>query len=183
MNSLVQIDPVSTKARFTAAEFLEMCELGAFADMKVELVNGELERMTPPMNPHSEQQTNLTVLLAALVSVKRVRVEIGIVLDDDTVLACDIAVLRIPISGSRMLAPIDVALVIEVAETTVSRDLGMKRAKYVAAGIGEYWVVDGARSIVHVFAKPVEGEYAANRTVRFGEPLAVPGSDRTIIID
>lgn len=40
-------------ARFTTAEFLCMAEAGAFDDMNVELVDGELSRMTPPMNDHS----------------------------------------------------------------------------------------------------------------------------------
>ena len=33
------------KARFTIAEFVRMGESGAFDDMKIELVYGELERM------------------------------------------------------------------------------------------------------------------------------------------
>jgi Uma2 family endonuclease len=41
------------KARFTTAEFLRMGESGAFDDIKVELVDGELERMNPPQTAHA----------------------------------------------------------------------------------------------------------------------------------
>jgi len=173
----------SVKARFTTAEFLQMVEAGAFDDMKVELVDGELERMNPPMNAHSDRQGRATFRLMTVLGEDRVRVEIGVVLDDATVLGCDVAVLRAPVRDNRMLGVEDVVLVVEIAETTIARDMGMKRAKYASAAIAEYWVVDGGRSVVHVFAEPLDGEYALINTVRFGAPLAVPGTDRTITID
>ncbi|TCP73253.1 putative restriction endonuclease [Sphingomonas sp. PP-CE-1G-424] len=61
--------------------------------------------------------------------------------------------------------------------------MGPKRTDYASIGIENYWVVDGARSVVHVFGEPVDGDYAQVHTVRFGEPLAVPGTNATIIID
>jgi Uma2 family endonuclease len=87
------------------------------------------------------------------------------------------------VSGNRILQPAEVELAVEVAETTLSRDMGMKRMKYAAAGIAHYWVIDGERSRVHVWGEPVNGDYAQIATVRFGEPLAVPGTDATIVID
>ena len=61
--------------------------------------------------------------------------------------------------------------------------MGQKRVAYAAAGIPHYWVVDGERRVVHVFADPVPGDYAEVSTVRFGAPLAVPGTDRTIVLE
>ncbi len=73
-------------------------------------------------------------------------------------------------------------LVVEIAETTLTRDMGTKRARYAAAGIPEYWVVDGARSVVHVHREPIDCDYALIHTARFGEPLAVPGTEATILL-
>jgi Uma2 family endonuclease len=188
MNSISRIEAqkvaaTAAKARFTSAEFLRMVETGAFADMKVELVDGELERMTPPGRPHGQRQMQIGIRLSSLLPENRLSGEVGLILNDDTVLACDVAVLREPMTTQGMLESKDVILVIEIAETTIARDMGMKRAKYAAADINEYWVVDGARSVVHVFAQPVDGDYASINTVRFGAPLAVPGTERTIVID
>ena len=47
------------KARFTTAEFLHMAEAGAFDDMKVELVEGELERMNPPQTGHAGRRARV----------------------------------------------------------------------------------------------------------------------------
>lgn len=176
--------PVKTdfKARFTAAEFLQMCAVDAFPDMKIELVDGQLERHDLAMNRHAMLQGKVWFALAGVIDAAVLLGTVGIILGDDTVVACDGAVLRKPITGNRMLVPDDIALVMEVAETTIARDMGMKRIKYASAGIAAYWVIDGARSVIHIFAEPVDGDYAAINTVRFGQPLAVPGAG-TIVID
>lgn len=182
MNQLARLSP-DTRARFTSAEFLHMVESGAFEGMKVELIEGELERMNPPMGGHAKAQTNILVRLTAAVSIDRVWGEVGIVLDDSTVVACDAALLRAPVAENRFLTPADLLLVVEIAQTTQARDLGLKRMLYARADIPTYWAIDGTRRVIHVHAEPVDGEYTSVRTVRFGEALPVPGSDAAITLD
>ena len=171
------------KARFTTRDFLRMAETGAFDDMKVELVAGKLERMPPPGNRHAGRQAGVLIRLGACVPIDRLVGEVGIDLGNDTLLGCDAAILRAPVTENRMLVPADVLLAVEVAESTLPRDTGMKRFAYAEAGIPHYWVVDGERSVVHVYGEPVAGDYAEVSTVRFGAPLAVPGAGATIVID
>ena len=171
------------RARFTTAEFLHMCEAGAFDDLKVELIDGELERMPPPQNEHGRRQASLVIRLSRVVADALLRAEVGIDLGQDTVVGCDAAILTMPVSGNRILRADEVTLAVEVSETTLARDMGLKRIKYASAGIANYWVIDGERSVVHVWRDPVGGDYAQIATVRFGEPLAVPGTDASIIID
>ncbi len=47
--------------------------------------------------------------------------------------------------------PASAALVVEVAASSLARDLGVKAAVYAAAGVPEYWVLDlaGRRILVH----------------------------------
>jgi Uma2 family endonuclease len=186
MNEMTRINgaPVeSQRARITTAQFLRMCDAGVFDDddWKIELVEGELERMPPPGNRHGLLQIDLLAQLIARFGKQRIRAEIGVQLSD-SVLGCDGALLREADARSGMMEASDLLLVIEVSEKTLRRDLGMKRGKYAEAGIPVYWVVDGAHSRVHVHAEPVDGEYTDVRTVRFGEPLAVPGTDATITL-
>ncbi len=174
----------SGNARFSAAEFRQMAATGAFAEMAVELIDGELQRMNPPMSDHGARQMRLGTKLWQVFGQDHDRVlgEVGIQLADDTVVGCDVAVLRAPIEGNRLLFPADLLLVVEVADTTLDRDTGLMRRKYAAAGIAHYWVVDGARGVVHVYGEPIAGDYAQIATIRFGDPLAVPGTDATICL-
>lgn len=180
---IVAVAPNEFSARFTTAEFLGMADMGAFGDWKVELVEGELHRMPPPGNSHSRLQASVVIDFAAATAKALVRGETGIDLGGDTVLGCDAALLREPVQGRQRLSPREVALVVEIAETTLDRDLGLKRRKYAAAGIQVYWVVDGGRAVIHIHAEPIDGDYAQIRTARFGEALHVPGTDRTITIE
>ena len=160
-----------------------MIEADVFGDDKVELIEGKLLRMPPPGNDHSRVQVTILAGLLAVVSRELVRGDTGIELEKGTLVGFDAAVLRGPVECRRMLRPDEVTLVVEVAETSLTRDLGVKRRKYAEAGIPVYWVVDGARSVVHVHAEPVEGEYVDIHTVRFGKPLAVPGSSESLTLD
>ena len=175
----------STPARFTAAEFMRMAEAGAFDDMKIELVDGELERMNPPMSNHSWYQSEV---FAALLPIARAAglfalAETGLRVSETTIRACDVALVRTRPDTNRLFSAPDIVLAVEIAETTLARDMGPKRTDYAQIGIAQYWVVDSARSVVHVFGEPIDGDYAQVRTIRFGEPLDVSGTDGTITID
>lgn len=74
------------------------------------------------------------------------------------------------------------ALVVEVAVSTRDRDLGLKRTLYAAAGIPTYWVIDADRGVTHVFDRPENGDYMGLSLARFGEPLAVPGTDGAVVL-
>lgn len=188
MNEMTRLGSASVesyRARFTTAEFLRMCEVGAFGDMKVELVDGEIERLNLPMNEHGRLQALVMFELLRVLgreAIDRVRGEVAVDVGHNTVLAGDVTLYRRAMSGVSWLKPDDVLLLAEISVTTLRRDLGMKRGKYAAAGIPLYWVIDSAHRTVHVHAEPIDGEYTDVRTVRFGDPLAVPGSDATIIV-
>ena len=171
------------RVRFSSADFKRMIEAGAFENMWVELIEGEIERMPPPGNAHSARQLDLLAGLLAILPKALIRPEVAIDLGDDTVLGCDAAVLRQPVSGAGALTPDQIALVVEVAVSTRERDLSYKRRRYAAAGIPTYWMVDEERGVVHVFDRPQEADYLGIDLVRFGAPLAVPGSGETITLN
>ncbi|MBI1683895.1 Uma2 family endonuclease [Caulobacter hibisci] len=57
------------------------------------------------------------------------------------------------------LRPDQVLLVIESSLATLKRDLGSKSHAYAAAGIAEYWVIDIKHTQLHVFRRPVAGDW------------------------
>ncbi len=95
------------------------------------------------MGGHAAVQASVVFYLAQKMDLALVRAERGLVLDDSTVVACDAALLRQPITENRFLTPDDVLLVVEIAQTTQSRDMGLKRMLYAQAGIPTYWVMTG----------------------------------------
>jgi Uma2 family endonuclease len=183
MNEQVRIRPAPagfTPNAFTSSEFLTMAELD---DMRAELVAGVIEKMAPAHGEHGQQNFNIGLkLFQALGNETKIATDLAILIDADTVRGVDIAVARTsfpkgPARGS------DLLLAVEIAETTLARDLGAKADDYARAGIPAYWVVDLAGRAVHVLREPGEGGYAVRDIVRFGEHLAVPGSDATIVME
>ena len=170
-------------ARFSASEFLRMVELDAFGDIGVELIRGVLDRMPPPGNTHAQLQVALLAQLLKLLSQNVVRGEAGIDLGDDTIVACDAAILSQAFEVDGMIPAAIVSLVVEVAVSTRDRDLGLKRHLYAAAGIPTYWVVDVERALVHLFDRPQDGDYAGLALAKFGEPIAVPGTDGAVMLE
>jgi Uma2 family endonuclease len=74
----------------------------------------------------------------------------------------DIVLLNRPAGElSRNPVPSDIALLVEVSDTTLDHDLGPKARLYARAGIVEYWVVDLKGCRVYQHRGPEAGGYAA----------------------
>lgn len=85
--------------------------------------------------------------------------------------------------GKRRAQPRDLALVVEIADSSLAFDLAVKASLYARAGIAEYWVLDiiGRRLLVH--RRPEGGQYATVTSYSHEEcvaPLAAPDSSLAI---
>ena len=190
---MADIDPgvitlARPRPRFTADEFERMIGTGAFDDLLggVELVRGEIVRMNSKYLPHVGNQSELFLVLAQLLRFDhtlRVFVEPSIRLSDDTVREPDIAVFERQPRGVNLVPAGAVRLAIEVADSTLGRDLGIKLEDYARAGVPRVWVVDVQGEVVHLCAEPGREGYAARRVIRFGEPIALaPLADAELVI-
>jgi Uma2 family endonuclease len=68
-------------------------------------------------------------------------------------------------------------LAIEVADSSLERDLDIKRHLYAEVRIEEYWIVDCQASCIHVFRHPSQGDYQNHFTLSAPEsisPLVAP---------
>lgn len=174
------------RVAFTAADFERMLKLGAFADMRAELVGGALVKMMPALPGHGERNATLVVRLHATINRRPLAIatDLTIKIDDLSVRAADIAVYRDTLAADEIPKGADILLAVEIADTTLARDLGEKLADYGRAGVAHYWVVDAAARVVHVMASPkTDGGYAERHVVRFGDPLSVPWSDAIVTLD
>ena len=82
----------------------------------------------------------------------------------------DIAVTGEP-EGDGLIPLSSLALIVEVADTTLRNDLGRKAKIYAREGVPEYWVVDIRNALIHQMWAPTSGRYTETREVVFGERI------------
>jgi len=186
VNEQTRFARASHAVPITADDFLRMLELGAFEDMRAELVRGEIEKMMPAEWTHGELNARIIALLFPLAKAigAKVGTDVVIRIDDLTVRAFDVVVVRPEASPHKALRGEEVLFAVEIAETTHKRDLGEKRDEYGAAGIPAYWVVDSVKNHTHCFRLDDSGTaYGPAEIVPFGKPMEIPGLPGTVTID
>ncbi len=158
-------------------EYHQLAELGAFEDEKIELLYGVLVPMSPIGPPHCGSVERLTELFVLKLAGKaRVRVQMPVAASDESEPEPDLVI------ASRQEESFDdhpahPLLVIEVAETSLSKDRGLKARLYAECGVPEYWVVNLPKRVLEVYSRPLDGTYQSVRVLSPGEtarPEAFP---------
>ena len=164
------IRPLSRK------EYHQLAELGAFEDEKIELLYGVLVPMSPVGAPHCAAVERLNELFVSkLIGRARVRIQMPVAASDDSEPEPDVVVA--PLSSDVLDHPAHPLLVIEVAETSLRKDRGVKARLYAECGVPEYWIVNLAERAIEVHRVPVDGRYESVQALVRGEiarPLAFP---------
>ena len=145
-------------------------------DDRVELIEGEVIKMSPIGKFHAACVKRLNKLFVFLVGrTATVSVQDPIRLTDFSEPQPDLALLkrRDDFYSSGHPTPEDVSLVVEVADSSVQYDRMIKMPLYARSGIPEVWLVDVARDLVEVYARPVNGRYQDFREARRGETLSL----------
>jgi Uma2 family endonuclease len=156
------------KRSFTVAEYHRMGEVGILSeDDRVELIEGEIVRMSPIGSPHAARVDALDEFVrGALGRTVIVRVQNPIQLNDYSEPQPDISILkrRDDFYKNGHPRPEDVLLVIEVSDSTLAYDRLVKVPLYARAGIPEVWIVNLNDERVEMFADPSEGAYRTTAT-------------------
>lgn len=149
------------RSPMTAEELFELQDDGG----RIELVAGELARMTPTGGAHGALAVRIGRLLDEYVEANDLGVccgaETGFILerDPDTVRAPDAAVVlasRVPASGVPVgYWPFSPDLAVEVISPSDRlADVHVKIAEYFAAGTHMVWLVEPETRMVHVYRSP-----------------------------
>ena len=167
---------------WTVEEFYKAYDAGAFGYSQCwELIQGRIIEKMPPGPPHSYLADVVAHMLrVALEPPLLVREEKAVRLGFDTQTVPDITVVRGVRSEyqERHPGPADVAVLVEVADTTVASDTSEKALLYAQAGITDYWVVLVNERVVVRHREPTPNGYQS--VVRMTgtdaiSPLAAPG--------
>ncbi len=153
-----------------------MAAKGALAGLpRLELRDGVLCQVNPQYRPHllakSAVYDALRDALRALGWALGVASEGSVRIGEREVPMPDVFVWEVH-RGAGPVPVEHVRLIVEVSDTTLEDDIGRKRQVYAAGGVPEYWVVDLSGRVIHQYWVPVDGSYAGETTVPFGERLS-----------
>jgi Uma2 family endonuclease len=147
-----------------------MVELGMFQDERIELLRGVLVPMSPIGPPHSDTIDRLNrLLILSLEGRARVRCQNPYAALDDSEPEPDFSV--VPLGDYHLKHPERADLVIEVADSSLSRDRGVKLHIYAENGVPEYWIVNVKDRRIEVHTDPSPEGYRTRRVVEPGETL------------
>jgi Uma2 family endonuclease len=179
---LLERNPWVTRRKFDVGEYYRLAEAGILReDDRVELIEGEIVQMVPIGSGHSGTVNRLNyALLRAAGDRAVVTVQNPLRLSDTSEPIPDFLVLRPRpdfYADSHPTAA-DVLVLIEVAQSSLRYDRGVKLPLYARHGVPEVWIVDLAGRVVEVHRKPGAEAYAESTIHAPGamlEPALLPG--------
>ena len=153
------------------AEYNRLVQMGVFEGEHIELLEGQLIQMSPIGPLHASVVQKLTVLLVPLLRDRAsVRIQSPFAALDTSEPEPDVAI--VPLGDYEDEHPATALLIIEVAESSLRHDRGIKQRIYARAGVAEYWIVNTIEKCVEVYSQPAGDGYASCTTVDHGGSLA-----------
>jgi Uma2 family endonuclease len=152
--------------RFTVEEYERLTEIGVLtSNDRVELIEGWIVDKMTQYPPHASAVTRINRLLARLLPdewLLRVQAPIRLKRSEPEP---DFAIVPGPDEkwDGRHPQPQDIALLIEVADSSLLDDRARKGILYAQARIAEYWIVNLVHSRIEVYTLPKTGKNPAYR--------------------
>lgn len=169
-----------TVAKWTIDDYHHIRAAGVLDQRHVELIGGEIVEMSPEGEPHAyssdEAGEYLVYLLGDRAKVRHAKPIT--LLDRDSEPEPDIAIVQRLGRDYRQHHPYpeNVFWVMEYADSSLDKDLGVKTQLYAKADIPEYWIVNLKTLELIVLRSPTATGYQASTTFTQGTiaPLAFP---------
>lgn len=175
-NATTQAGDGYQRRAFTADEIWRMQELGIIDDEEgFELIEGDIVMMQSKNAPHERIKLALNRAFSkTLPDALQLGVETSLVLGEHAILEPDLSVF--PMMDTTSVRGPDVLLAIEVATTTLRKDLKLKAALYAKYGIREYWVIDTNKLTTTVHKAPVDGTWSSIEVLPSDAALSHPSA-------
>jgi Uma2 family endonuclease len=170
----VRTTPMEVKRRrFTVHDYHRMGEAGILhEDDRVELIEGELVEMTAIGTRHFSCVNRLNRLLVMNVGDEAiVSVQNPVRLNEYNEPQPDVTVIRPRDYRESLPMPEDVMLLIEISDTTLAYDRGVKLPLYARAGVSEVWIVDLPGETIERYTDPSGEGYRGADRLRRGQRL------------
>lgn len=178
------------RRRLSVAEVEAMVAAGIFSeDERFELIGGEIVPMSPKGIHHERLKSTLNIYWARRLPEDIIfSQETTFHLDEDSFVEPDFVFFPSSV-GLANLSPETALLAVEVADSSLSYDLGRKARIYAAAGVRQLWVINAIKLTTRTHARPGIDGYAdiANRKPKdalipdFAPELAVALASLTLL--
>lgn len=160
---------------FDADLYEDLARAGAFDKAgRIELIEGVIFELSPQAIPHMRAKSEIVFRLrdALRLSAPSLRVDFegSVRISRTSVPEPDIIVWD-GVAQTGFVGGDAVSFLVEVADTTLARDLVCKARLYAAAKVPEYWVVDVNGGIVHRFSNSDGENYQDRAVFRCGERI------------
>ena len=171
--------------RWTVDEYMRLLDLGVFGpEARVELIDGEFYETAEMKTPHYMCSMDCRdMFLDALGKAYVVTQELPITIPEISEPQPDIAVVRGTKAEfkarQRKAYPEELALLVEISDTTYAFDSGKKLSVYARGGVREYWIVNLGKAQLEQYTGPKtivedgeeEGVYDVKRVYRSGDEV------------
>ncbi len=148
---------------WTIADYHQMIESGILDEGdRVELLEGKIVCMSPQRPFHaSSVQRSSNYLYEILKEKAYIRVQLPVTLGNKSEPEPDVAVVKIDANEYSLKHPVseDIYLLIEVADSTITKDRKQKSIIYAKNQVLEYWILDLQRRQVYIFRQPEAQSY------------------------
>lgn len=180
--------------RWTRAEYDRLIDKGVFGpDERLELLAGHLVVREPQGDPHSFTIERVNEALRTAFGPEwRVRVQLPVALDEESEPEPDVSVAPGPLRDGAEAKPSRLALVVEVAQSSLALDREYKGNLYARARVPDYWIVNLLDRVLEIYRDPRPDAsasygwaYRSVQSLHAGEhvsPLAAP-STRVAVAD
>ena len=169
--------------RFTLEEYHRLGEIGFFhEDDQIELIRGEIVQMSAKGTRHSVCTTLLNRELSKLVGERAtLRIQDPIILPSTSEPEPDVTIVqnRSDEYLSAHPTPVDILLLIEIADSSLDYDQNVKKPLYAEAAISDYWIFNLIDNWLEVCSEPSElsrgkFDYLNKRIVLPNQSIALP---------
>jgi Uma2 family endonuclease len=152
---------METRHKWSVADYHQMIETGLLADQTVELLRGEVIKVSPEGPLHSSVNYTVAQYLRDLLRGQAVIREAHPITLTDSEPEPDLAIVVPPYTNylTHHPYPQDIYWLIEISDRTLAKDLGVKKGIYAGNGISEYWVIDLPHQKMWVFKQLKNGQY------------------------
>ena len=167
-----------TTYKWSLDQWHKLIETGVLADKRVELLEGEIIKVSPEGIEHRKVNDSAADYLRELLKGKAKIYEAHPISLDNSEPEPDIAIVKLPVSLYDNHHPYsqDIYWLVEVSQTTLQVDLGEKAVIYARNNIPEYWVIDLVNHRLIVHTQPIGDRYTQIIEYLAGtiKPLAFP---------
>jgi Uma2 family endonuclease len=181
MGELLDRRRAPARRQLDVGAYYKMAEVGILTQNDhVELIGGEIIDMVPIGSTHAGKTDRLNRLFAraAADGLVLVRVQGPLRLDALNEPQPDVMLLKLRADDYQRGHPgaADVLLLVELSESSLAYDRGVKLALYARFGVPEVWIVDLPGAAIEVYREPTGDVYALKQRLSSGSlaPVLVP---------